>query len=226
MNTMALFSLSRRPDPPNTLFLVGLGLLALGAGVTAFASVQLLVEARKWNKLRKPLADFLNQGTEAMKVPIKSQETTAELIQDLTTIAKGAVLGEDLQQKMNERRLENQTRIDNEQASKARVQAKKADADATAAEARAKAAQIAAEEAAKGSDPAAASKAKVAATNAEADAIGARARAGALQIEAEAAAAKVAAKPANGAGASKPENGAGASKPETPAQGFLREGAE
>jgi hypothetical protein len=180
-----------RPPPPSRdpLLLVALGLVAVTAGVTAYASVRLLGEVGRWRRVRNPLEEFLKSGAQALQVPIKAIETTEQLLQDLTTIAKGAVMSEDLQRQMTARRQENQVRADAEAAGRARVQAAKANAEAIAAQARADALKVEFEALTAKGDVEGASRVRIKWASVDADAVGARARADALQIEAEAAAA-------------------------------------
>src|SRR5271163_4214340 len=72
-------------------FAAGLVLLAL-----IFVTLRELAPLGKYAKLRKPLATFLDTGTESMRVPMQIAEMTQEHMAQITTIAKGAVMGLDM----------------------------------------------------------------------------------------------------------------------------------
>jgi hypothetical protein len=112
--------------------LAGLGVIVVAAGVTAYASVSVLAEAKKWGRLRKPFARFMEHGVEALKVPLEAVEFTRKFMHEISTIASGAAAMYELDSRTAQRRAENQATADQ---AKAEREAKEASSKGANAEA-------------------------------------------------------------------------------------------
>ncbi len=82
--------------------LVSLALLAVVAlcavpiAIAAIRVLRVLPDVEKALKLRKPLATFLETGTEALKGPVKIAEATENFMGEISSICQAAVLGHDV----------------------------------------------------------------------------------------------------------------------------------